>query len=57
MSGKIDVKEMATFEEVLISNVFTQEAIINILIKRGFVTKEEIISEIANLRANAPKGQ
>lgn len=55
MSSKLNVKETASFEEVLISNVYTQEAIINVLVKKGLLTKAEIVAEIANLRANAPK--
>jgi hypothetical protein len=55
MSRKLDVKGTASFEEVLISNVYTQEAIINVLVKRGLFTKAETVAEIANLRANAPK--
>lgn len=57
MSNKLNGKETASFEEVLISNVFTQEAIINVLVRKGLLTKDEIISEINNLKTKTPKGQ
>ncbi len=57
MSNKLDKKETTTFEEVLISNVYTQEAIINVLVRKGLLTRDEILVEINNLRAISAKGQ
>jgi hypothetical protein len=35
MADKLDPKEVVTFEELLMSNTFTQEALINLLVKKG----------------------
>ena len=50
MVEKIDPKEIASFEEVLLSNVYTQEALINLLEKRGIITKSELLEQIKALR-------
>ncbi len=50
MSKKLDPKETVTFEELLMSNVYTQEALINLLDKKGIVAKKEVIEEIERLR-------
>lgn len=50
MAEKLDKKEVVTVEELLISNVFTQEAIINLLDKEGILKKEAIIEEIKRLK-------
>lgn len=50
MGNKLDPKESASFEEVLISNVYTQEAIINVLERKGLLTRKEILEEIVQLR-------
>lgn len=36
---KLDPRETTTFEELLMSNVYTQEALINLLDKKGVITK------------------
>ena len=50
MAEKLDPKETVTFEELLMSNVYTQEALINLLAKKGIVNKEELLEEIKRLR-------
>lgn len=50
MAEKLDQKETVTFEELLMSNVYTQEALINLLAKKGVITKQELIEEIKRLR-------
>ncbi len=50
MSKKLDPKATVTFEELLMSNVYTQEALINLLEKKGIITKKEVIEEIERLR-------
>ena len=46
----MDLKEIATFEEVLMSNVFSQEALINLLEAKGIIKKSELLEEINRLR-------
>lgn len=55
MAKKLDLKEMVTLEELIMSNVFTQEALINLLRKKGLITNEELIVEIKNLKIKHKK--
>ena len=50
MTEKIDPKETVTFEELLMSNVYTQEALINLLEKKGLIDKIELLEEIKRLK-------
>jgi hypothetical protein len=50
MAEKLERKEMVTFEELLMSNVIEQEALINLLEKKGIITKTELLEEIERLR-------
>ena len=38
--------ETVSFEELLMSNVYTQEALINLLEKKGLINKRELLEEI-----------
>lgn len=55
MGKKLDAKETASFEEVLMSNVYTQEAIINVLVRKGLLSRNEVIEEILELKKKAGK--
>jgi hypothetical protein len=50
MTKKPEPEETGTFEELLMSNVHTQEALINLLEKKGVVSKEALIEEIERLK-------
>jgi hypothetical protein len=50
MIQKLDPKEVVSFEHLLMSNVIEQEALINLLQKRGIIRKEELLEEIKRLR-------
>jgi hypothetical protein len=50
MTEKLKPKEIVSFEELLMSNVLTQEALINMLEKRGLINKRELLEEIKRLR-------
>lgn len=52
MADKLDPKELVTFKELLLSNVYTQEALVNLLEKKGILTKEEVLEEIKRIQAN-----
>ncbi len=41
--------------DVVLSNVFAQEAILNILEKKGLVTKEEVMEEMKRLMVDDKK--
>ncbi len=52
MAEKLDLKEMISFEELLMSNIYTQEALINLLETKGIITKAELLEEIKKLKEN-----
>jgi hypothetical protein len=41
MAEKLDAKETVSFEELLMSNVYTQEALINLLDSKGIISKAD----------------
>ena len=55
MAEKLEPKETATFEEILTSNVYTQEALINLLERKGLINKTELLEEIKRLREKQAK--
>ena len=56
MSEKLDRKETVSAEEPAISNMYVQEALINLLTRKGVLTKEEILEEIRSIKENFSKG-
>ena len=57
MAEKLDPKETVSFEEVLMSNVYTQEALINLLDAKGIIKKPELLQEIRKIRNQKAKGR
>jgi len=57
MAEKLNPKEVATFEEVLLSNVYTQEAWINLIATKGIIKKAEILEEVKRLRGRGNAGR
>ena len=50
MAKKLDPHETVSFEDLLTSNIYTQEALINVLEKKGIITKRELLEEIKKLK-------
>ena len=46
MAETFDSKETVSFEELLLSNVYTQEALINLLEAKGIIKKAELLEEM-----------
>ena len=42
MAEKLDPKEIVTFEDLLMSEVIQSEALINLLDRKGIITKQEL---------------
>jgi hypothetical protein len=57
MAEKVDMKEIVSFEELLMSNIYTQEALINLLDAKGIITKAELLEEIRKIRNQEAKGR
>ncbi len=55
MSNQEDERERVPIEEVVMSNVYTQEAIINLLEKKGLLTKKEVLEEMRRLMVDDKK--
>jgi hypothetical protein len=55
MAKKQDSAETVPLEDVVLSNVFTQEAILNLLEKKGAVTKEEVMDEMKKIMEKGEK--
>lgn len=51
MDNETESKEMVSFKELLLSNVYTQEALINLLDRKGILTKKEVLEEIKKLQS------
>ena len=49
MAEQLDPDEFAGYKEALWSQVFTLDALIILLVKKGLITKEEVIAEIKKL--------
>lgn len=47
---KDNERETISFKELLVSNTYTQEAVINLLDKKGIINKQDIFDEIIRLR-------
>jgi hypothetical protein len=46
MAEKLEPKETVSLEELLMSNVYTQEALINLLEKKGIITRSEFLQDV-----------
>jgi hypothetical protein len=57
MAEKLDMKEIVSFEELLMSNIYTQEALINLLEAKGIIKKAELLQEIRRIRNQKAKGR
>lgn len=50
MARKIDSKETVTLEELLMSTVIEQEALVNLLEKKELISKADLLKEITKVR-------
>ena len=57
MAEKLDLKELASFKELLISEVIQSEAIINLLDKKGIISKQELMKEMKRVQASMLKAE
>jgi hypothetical protein len=50
MTNKLDPEEKVSPEEILMSNVCTQEAIVNVLERKGLLSRKVVLEEIIRVR-------
>jgi hypothetical protein len=55
MAEKLDTKEIVTAEELLMSEVIQSEALINLLDRKGIISKQELLEEIIKVQASLKK--
>lgn len=46
MIRKLDPQDMVSIKELLIAEAIEGEALVNILVQKGIITKEELLEEI-----------
>ncbi len=50
MAGPIETREVVTFEELLMTVLYEQEALRQVLVRKGLLTNEEVLEEINGVR-------
>ena len=55
MAEKLDTKGIVTAEELLMSEVIQSEALINLLERKGIISKQELLEEIIRVQASLKK--
>jgi hypothetical protein len=55
MAEKLDPNEIVDFREMLMTEVITSEALINLLDKKGIISKQELLEEMKRVQATLPK--
>ena len=57
MAKKLDQKQIVDFKELLMSEVVQSEALINLLDKKGLVSKQELLKEMKRVQVSMMKSQ
>ena len=57
MAQKLDERETVEFKELLLSEVIQSEALINLLDRKGIVSKRELLEEVKRVNARRPKSE
>ena len=50
MAEKLDPRQVATFEELLMTVLYEQEALRRVLVRKGVLTNEEVREEVKAVR-------
>ena len=51
MAEKLDPKDIVSLEEVALAQAIEQEALVNLLVEKGLIDKDDLIEEIKSLKA------
>lgn len=57
MAEKLDPKELISSEELLMSEFIQSDALINLLDRKGIITKKELLEEIKRVQATLPRSE
>ena len=50
MAEKLDPKQVVTFEELVMSVMYEQEALRRVLVRKGVLTNEDVLKEVKAVR-------
>jgi hypothetical protein len=57
MAEKLDQKKTVDLEELLMSEIIQSEALINLLDKKGIISKKELLEEMKRVQTSMMKSQ
>jgi hypothetical protein len=57
MAEKLDQKQTVDFKELLMSEVIQSEALINLLDKKGLISRQELLEEMKKVQASMIKAK
>ena len=57
MAKKLDTKQTVDLREVVISEIIQSEALVNLLERKGLITKDELLEEIKRVQASVVKAE
>jgi hypothetical protein len=57
MAKQLDPKELVSFKEILLNEVITSEAIINLLDRKGIISKQELMEKMKRVQASMVKAE
>ena len=55
MAKKLDPKEVVSFKEALMSEIIQSEALVNLLERKGIITRKELLEEVKAFKASLPR--
>ena len=57
MAEKLDMREMVDIHDLVDSDIVTTEVLINVLDRKGLISKAEVLEEIKVVKAGILKGE
>ena len=57
MAEQLDSKELTSFEQLLWSEIIQSEALINLLDRKGIISKQELLEEMRRVQATMIKSE
>ena len=57
MAKNLDLKEMVSIEDIAVSNMWEIAALVELLEKKGVLTRKEVLEMIRTLQERTPKAE
>ena len=57
MAELLDPKDIVSFDELLMSEVIQSDALINLLDRKGIISKTELLEEMKRVKATLPRSE